>query len=159
MPHTSIKIPCETTQFLVFSFCSQHAKPHRVSGLIKHYHLLLDPKLGHCKCAIRQMTCDFISCTTILDKPRSYSVDPTKQYSCQPVVECTYWRVLVFFNNWNIIQFTNKTTSSEDFDSVHKVVIDIISGNKASLVQLRKYGAVNVQDPTHNRVLCDQIHI
>ena len=51
-------------------------------------------------------------------------------------------------NNWNTIKFTNKYTSSEDFDAMHKVVIDGISENMVSLVQLGKYGATNAADPT-----------
>ena len=51
-------------------------------------------------------------------------------------------------NNWNIIQLTNKTTSSEDFDGVHKVVLDGIRDNMTSIVQLGKYGAINAADPT-----------
>ena len=82
----------------------------------------------------------------MLDNPWAYGVDYTKNPRYQPVVECTYWRVLVFFNNWNIIQFTNKTTSSEDFDSLHKVVLDYISDNMDSLVQLGKYGDINAAD-------------
>ena len=52
------------------------------------------------------------------------------------------------FNNCNTIQFTNKTTLSEYFDAVHKVVLDGISENISSLVQLVKYGAINAADPT-----------
>ena len=52
------------------------------------------------------------------------------------------------FNNWNIIHFTNKTTSTEDFDMVNKVVLDYIISNIASLVQLYKYGAINAAGPT-----------
>ena len=55
------------------------------------------------------------------------------------------------FNNWNIIQLTNKTTSSEDYDAVQKVVIDGISDNMASQVQLGKYGDINAADPTKMR--------
>ena len=123
-------------------------KNHGLRGLNKHYNLQLDPKLGHGKCAIQQITCDCISCTTILDNPWAYVFDPTKQPRYQPVSDCTYWTVLVSFNNWNTIQFTNKTTQSEDFDAVHKQVIDGISGNMASLVQLGKYGAINASDKT-----------
>ena len=36
--------------------------------------------------------------------------DPTRQPRYQPVEDCKYWPVLVSFNNWNSIQFTNKTT-------------------------------------------------
>ena len=51
-------------------------------------------------------------------------------------------------NNWNIILFTNKTKSSEYFYAVHKVVLDGISDNMASLVQLGLYVAINAEDPT-----------
>ena len=56
--------------------------------------------------------------------------------------------MLGYFNNWNIIQFINKRTSSKYFDAVHKVVIDGIIGNMASLLQLGKYGTINAADPT-----------
>ena len=72
----------------------------------------------------------------MLDKPWAYKVDPKKYPHYQPIADCKYCPVLVYFNNWNIIQFTNKTTSSEDFDAVHKLVLDHISENMASLVQL-----------------------
>ena len=52
------------------------------------------------------------------------------------------------FNNWDIIQFTNKTTSSEYFDAVHKVLFYGISDNMASLLQLSKYGDINAEDTT-----------
>ena len=52
------------------------------------------------------------------------------------------------FNNWNIIQFSNKSIAYEDFDEVHKLVLDGISENMSSLAQNEKYGAVNTADPT-----------
>ena len=70
----------------------------------------------------------------MLDTPRAYDIEPTKQPLYQPVVECTYWPVLGSFNNWNIVKITNKITSSEIFDEVHKVVLDGSSDNMASLV-------------------------
>ena len=79
----------------------------------------------------------------MLDKPWAYGVDPNKQPSYQHVVDCTYWTVLLPFNNLNTIKFTNEIPSSEDFDSVHKEVLYGISENMASLVQLGKYGAIN----------------
>ena len=83
-----------------------------------------------------------------MDNKWVYDVDNTKQTCYQPVEDCTYWPVLGFFNNQNIIQFTNKTTSSEDFDELHKVVLDGISDNMASIVQLGKYGSINALYPT-----------
>ena len=56
--------------------------------------------------------------------------------------------MLGYINKWNIIQFTNKTISSEDFDVVHKVVFDGISDNMTSSVKVGKYGSINSSDPT-----------
>ena len=47
----------------------------------------------------------------------------------QPIFDCTYQSMLVTFNKWNMVKFTNKNTSNEDLDEVHKVVLDCI-GNK-----------------------------
>ena len=52
------------------------------------------------------------------------------------------------FNNWNIIQFTNKTTTLEEFDAVHKVLLDGIGDNMSALFQNGKYGVINNADPT-----------
>ena len=57
VPHTSIKMPCTTTQVPALSFCGPHAKPHGVRGLRKSYHLVLDPKLGHGKYSMQRITC------------------------------------------------------------------------------------------------------
>ena len=51
-------------------------------------------------------------------------------------------------NTWSIIQFTNKIIDHGDFDEVHKVVIDSISDNMASLAQVGKYGAISAEYPT-----------
>ena len=56
--------------------------------------------------------------------------------------------MLESFNNWNIIQFINKYTSSEGFDALHKLVLDGISYNMSSVVHLGKYGAINAADTT-----------
>ena len=84
----------------------------------------------------------------MLDNTWDYGVEPTKNPRYQPVDECTYLHVLGSLNIRNIVNFTNRTTSSDDFDAVHKVVIDDISDNLVSLVQLGKYGAINASDPT-----------
>ena len=56
--------------------------------------------------------------------------------------------MLGFFNDWKIIQFTNKTTTNEDFDAVHKVVLDGISDNMSALFQNGRYDTINNTDPT-----------
>ena len=139
---------CASTQFQALSFCGTHEKSHGVRGLSKHYHLRLDPKLSHGKCSIRRTHFDCIPFTNMLYKPLAIGSDPNRQPHYQPVKDCTYWPVLGYFNNWNIIQFTNKTTTNEDFDAVHKVLLDSISDNMSALVQNVKYGAINIADPT-----------
>ena len=49
----------------------------------------------------------------------------------QQVTKCTYWPVLGAFNNWNIIELSSKSTSSNTFDEIHQVVLDGISDNMA----------------------------
>ena len=56
--------------------------------------------------------------------------------------------MLFTFNNCNIIQLTNKNTSNEDFDNIHKVFLDDISDNMTSLTNTGKYGAINKAYPT-----------
>ena len=46
-----VKISCASTQFQELIFFCPHAKPHGVRVLSKHYHLLIEPKLGHIKCS------------------------------------------------------------------------------------------------------------
>ena len=83
--HKSVKLPCASTQFIAFLFCGPHAKPHGVIGLSKHYHLRLEPKLGHGKCEIRCILCACISFTNMLDKPWVIGGEPTRKTRYQPV--------------------------------------------------------------------------
>ena len=99
---------CATTQLLALPFCGPREKSHGVRGLIKHYNLLLDPKLGHGKFEIRKRPCAGISYTTMLDMIWAYEFDPNIHLRYQPVVDCTYWPVLGFLNKFNTIKFNNK---------------------------------------------------
>ena len=54
------------------------------------------------------------------------------------------------FKNWNIIQLSLKSTSSDTFDEIHQVVLDGISDNMASLVESGKYGAINTTETSIN---------
>ena len=47
------------------------------------------------------------------------------------------------FKNSNIITLSHKVTESEAFDDIHRVVLDGISENMASLVKYGKYGDMN----------------
>ena len=84
----------------------------------------------------------------MLAQPWISGVNSTKQASYQPVINCTYWPVLVPYNNWNIIHLTPKSIPSETFDEIHQVVLDKISENMVSLVQSGMYGAINTDDNT-----------
>ena len=86
----------------------------------------------------------------MFDQPWIYGVQSTKQARYQPVINCTYWPGWGPYNNWNIIHLTPKSIPSEAFDEIHQVVLDGISENMASLVQLGMYGAMNTYDTTTN---------
>ena len=106
--HKSVKMSCASTQFSTLPFCVTYEKPYVVRGLSKNHHLLLDPKLGNGKCAIRRIPCVCNKYTNILDKPWELGVEIIYQPHYQPVEDCTYWPVLSSFNNWKIIKFSNK---------------------------------------------------
>ena len=126
---------CDTNQFPTSSFCGSYPKPHGARGLGKHYYLRFDPQLGYGICEIFRIPCACVACTSMLDKPWISSIQSTKQERYQPVTNCTYWPVLVSYNNWNIIKLTPKSIPFEAFDEIHKVVLDRISENLASSVQ------------------------
>ena len=54
--------------------------------------------------------------------------------------------MLGYLNNWNINKFTNKGTSSEDFNYIHKILLHGISDIMSSLVNTCNYGAINTTD-------------
>ena len=86
----------------------------------------------------------------MLYKPWISGIQPDAQERYKPVTKCTYWPVLGFFNNWNIIQLSQKSIPSDTFDEIHQVVIDGIIYYMASLVESGKYGAINTTDKTTN---------
>ena len=77
-----------------------------------------------------------------------YTIDKQERY--KPVTKCTYWPLLGEFKNRNIIEFSSKSTSSETFDAIYKVVLDNISDNLASLFESVKYRAINTTDTSTN---------
>ena len=121
--HTTVKIPCATTQFTLLKFCGMPVKTNGVWGTRKNYHLIFDHKVGYGKCAIQPITFSCAACNQMLNIPWYPGVYPTQQPHYQSVVCFTYWYVLGFFNSWNIIKFTNITTSSEDCDEVLKIYL------------------------------------
>ena len=66
--HQDVKIYCNTSQFPALPFCGTHSKPHGARGLIKHYNLRFDPKLGMSICAIIHIPFACVSCISMIDK-------------------------------------------------------------------------------------------
>ena len=71
----------------------------------------------------------------MLDKRWIYGIPSDEQDCDKPVTKCTYWPLLGYFNNWNIIQLSQKSTPSDASDEINKIVPDGISDNLASLVE------------------------
>ena len=136
--HKEVKMYCDTNQFPKLPFCGSYPKPRGARGLIKHYHLCFDPKLGHGICAIFRIPCACVACTSMLDKPWISGIQSTKNSLYQPVTNCTCWPVLGPYNNWNIIYLTPKSIPFEEFYEIHKVVLDGIS-EKYGLISSIRY--------------------
>ena len=77
--HKAIKMSCDTTQFPVMPFCGPHVKSYGVWGLSRHYHLQLDPKLGHGKCAVQKVPWACVSNNNMLAKHRGPGVSHVQQ--------------------------------------------------------------------------------
>ena len=129
-----MQIYCNPNQFPVLPFCGPHSKTHGARDLGKHYHLRFDPQLGMGVRAIIRIPCACVACTSMMDKPWISGISSDKQERYKPITKCNYWPVLGAFNNWNIIQLSSKSTSSDTFDEIHQVILDGISDNMASLV-------------------------
>ena len=145
-----VKIYCNTNQFPALPFCGTYSKPHGARGLSNHCHFRFDTKLGMGVCAIRRIPCACAACTSMLDKLWINGISSDKKERYKPVTKCTYWPILGAFNNWNIIQFLSKSTSSDTFDKVHQDVLHVISDNMASLVESVTYGTINRTDTSTN---------
>ena len=62
----------------------------------------------------------------------------------------TYWMLNQSFNNWKIIQLSQKSALSDTFDELHQVFIYVITDNMDLLVESGKYGVINIPDTTTN---------
>ena len=132
--HKYVKMYCNINQFPELSFFGPHSKPHGSRGLSKHYHLRFDLKLGMGICAILRISCACFACKSMIEKPWISGIPPYEQERYKPVTKCTYWPVLGYFKNWNIIQFSQKSTPYDAFDEIHQIFLDGISDNIALLV-------------------------
>ena len=115
-----------------------------------HYHLRFYPKLAMGECVIHRIPCACVACKSILDKPWIYGIPSDEKDRYKPVTKCTYWPLLGYFNNWNIIQLSSNSTSSDALDEIHQVVLGGISDNLASFFESGKYGAINTTDTSTN---------
>ena len=86
----------------------------------------------------------------MLDKAWTYGIPLDKQERYKPVTNFIYCTFLGSFNNWNIIQLSQKSTPSDTFDEIHQVVLDGISDNMASSVESGQYGSINTTDTETN---------
>ena len=77
--NSGVKMSFYPTHFPVFIFCGPHAKHHGVRGLNKHYHIIINTKLGNGTCEKFIITCECMACNSTLDKPWFRGISHTKQ--------------------------------------------------------------------------------
>ena len=99
-------------QFPSLPFCGPHRKKYGVRGFSKHYHMLFNTKLCQGIYARLSIPCACADWTSMLDKTWIRGLTPQQKPRYQPVTYFTYWPVLGSFNNWNIIIFPHKETTS-----------------------------------------------
>ena len=105
-----LKMYCNTNQFPSLPFCGPHSKPQVASGLSKNYHLRFNPKTRYGSMCNSPYTMCFCCIKSMLETNWIHSI-PSDEHDCyKPVTKCTYWPVLGYFNNWNNIQFSHKST-------------------------------------------------
>ena len=68
-----------------------------------------------------------------MDKPWSPGVSHTEQTRYQIILECAYWNVLGYFNNWDIIKFTTLMRFIS-FSFMESVKIWLISYKQVSMM-------------------------
>ena len=122
-----MKLYFATNQFPELQFLGPHHKPNGVRGLDKNYHMHFGIKIGHDTCEISHIHCAWTSCTYILYQLWVTGIPEHHQTCYQPVKYCTYWNVLGWFNNFNILQLSHKETSSEETYRIFQVGLDGIS--------------------------------
>ena len=148
-----MRIYCNTNQYPALPFCGPHSKPHGTRELSKHYHLSFDQKLGNGVYAIHRILCACVACTSMIYKPWISGIPSNEQERYKPVTKFTYWPVLGYFNNWNMIPLSQKSTPSNAFDEIYQVVLDGISDNISLLVESVKYGSINKTYTTTNEFM------
>ena len=146
-----MKLYCNTNKFPELSFSGPHSKAHGAWRYSKHFHLRFDPKLVMGVCAIRRIPCASFACTSMLYKYFISGIPSDKQERYKPVTKCSYWPLSGSFNNWNIIELSQKSTSIDTFDEIHQIDFDGISDNMALLFESGKYGAITTTDTSTNR--------
>ena len=121
--HKYVKMYCDTNQLPALPFCGPHPKPHGARGLIKHYNLRFNPKLGHGIFEILRIQCACVEYTSMLNNPWTSGITSKKMARYEPVTNCKYWPVLGSYKNWNIIKLTPKSTPFVAFYEIHKIVL------------------------------------
>ena len=85
-----VRIICNTNQFTSLPFYGPHYKPHDSRGMRKHYHFLLDPKLGNGVCTILNIPCACVACTSMLDKSWMSGIPSYEQEHYKPATTTSH---------------------------------------------------------------------
>ena len=121
---------------------------HRGSrGVLTHYHFRADPKLGQGFVAVHRIPCACVACTAQLDKEWLPGIAAKEQPRYASVKLCKYWPVLGKYNDWVIMSFKDKGTTEEEFESVHRFVLNGMVSSTASILHDGNFGAINTDDP------------
>ena len=127
-------------------------KPHHGSkGLSTHYNYHDEPMLDVGKCAIRRISCLFISCFNQLDHTWDTNVhNSLKKYVYIIVYYCIYFAIIGDYTDWIIMNILDNGTYEHEFKN-HKVILDSMVHNIVPMIKEQDIGAIDSEDVNSHR--------
>jgi hypothetical protein len=120
--------------------------PH--NGIMGHYNLCADPKLGVGTIAVRRVPCLCVPCRAQLNKKWDPKLPPKEQPRYAASTDCELHEIFQDLNNWKIIQLLDTNESIlEENDEVHELVLKSIAERLQNDIEIGGYGAVMTDDP------------
>ena len=118
------------------------------NGLLAHYHMRADPKLGLGKAALRCIPCGCDACLEQLAKEWKPNVPGHKQERCGTAENCVWSDMFVGgLNDWKIVTLTG--TDGCDLDKVdlaHIFILENITTIMAENIEVGSIGAFRTED-------------
>jgi hypothetical protein len=118
------------------------------NGLLAHYHMRADPKLGLGKAALRRIPCGCDACLEQLAKEWKPNVPSRKQERYSTAENCVWSDMFVGgLNDWKIVTLTaTDGCDSDEVDLANTVILENITTIMAENIEVGSIGAFQTED-------------